>query len=264
MEVGGVCSICGSPRALFGKTTLLEKYEVAYFRCERCGFVQTEKPYWLPEAYSDAIAASDLGLVSRNVHLADATRAIISRLFDARGRFLDYGGGYGLLVRLMRDQGFDFYRDDPMCENIFARGFDRPDDGPFELVTAYEVLEHLPDPVKDVGRMLQFSGSLLFSTMLLPDPPPAPGEWWYFATDSGQHVSLYTRASLDALAERVSVYAATSHTHLHLLTKNRRALRWFDLVSRPKSMRLLNMASRSRVSLIADDYERVTGRRLGA
>jgi hypothetical protein len=37
------------------------------------------------------------------------------------GTFVDIGGGYGLLTRLMRDRGFDFYWKDPHCENIFAK-----------------------------------------------------------------------------------------------------------------------------------------------
>jgi hypothetical protein len=50
-------------------------------------------------------------------------------------------GGYGMFVRLMRDGGFDFHREDPLCDNLFAQGFDRQDDGTFELVTAFEVFE---------------------------------------------------------------------------------------------------------------------------
>ena len=44
--------------------------------------------------------------------------------FKSNGSIVDYGGGYGLLVRLMRNSGFDFYRYDPYCANFFAKGFE--------------------------------------------------------------------------------------------------------------------------------------------
>jgi Methyltransferase domain len=255
------CVICHSTRCQFATATILGRHDITYYRCEGCGLVQTEEPYWLAEAYSDAIGASDIGLVGRNLRFADTTRAMINLLFDPAGRFVDYGGGYGLLVRLMRDRGFDFYRDDPMCENIFARGFDRADGGPYELVTAYEVLEHMSEPLTDVGHMLQLSDNVLFSTLLIPQPPPRPEEWWYYALDGGQHVSLYTRRALAALADRLGVYVSSSHANdIHLLTKSRRAARWFGPFSRLKSVRLLNaIRPQHRPSLLADDYERITG-----
>ncbi len=51
-----------------------------------------------------------------------------------------------MFVRLMRDNGFDFYRSDRQCENLFAKGFEASlDVSPsYELLTAFEVFEHLP------------------------------------------------------------------------------------------------------------------------
>jgi len=258
------CVICGERREQFGRATILGRHDVAYYRCERCGFIQTETPYWLDEAYSDAIAASDIGLVGRNIRFAETTRAIISAFFDSAGRFLDYGGGYGMFVRLMRDGGFDFYREDPLCDNLFAQGFDRQDDGTFELVTAFEVFEHLPSPVEDATLMLGLSDSVLFSTLLMPAPPPAPGEWWYYALEAGQHVSFYTREALAALADRLGVHVASSRGNdLHLLTKKPHAARWFPLIATSKAARLLNAVwPRSRPSRLASDYEHVTGHKL--
>jgi glycosyltransferase involved in cell wall biosynthesis/acetyltransferase-like isoleucine patch superfamily enzyme/predicted O-methyltransferase YrrM len=39
------CKVCNSESHLFSQATLLNKYEVNYFQCSNCGFVQTEHPY---------------------------------------------------------------------------------------------------------------------------------------------------------------------------------------------------------------------------
>jgi hypothetical protein len=106
------CNNCEFPNELFGTGRVLNKYDVRFFRYPACGFIQTETPYWLEEAYSKAIASSDIGYVGRNVRMARVTRALISLAFAANKRFVDYGGGYGMFVRLMRDAGFDFWRYD--------------------------------------------------------------------------------------------------------------------------------------------------------
>ena len=66
----------------------------------------------------------DTGIIKRNILLAKRTSAILFFLFNKKESFLDYGGGYGLFVRLMRDGGFNFYWNDPFTENLFARGFE--------------------------------------------------------------------------------------------------------------------------------------------
>ena len=43
----------------------MDKYDVKYFLCGNCGFVFTEEPYWLNEAYKSAINISDTGIVTR-------------------------------------------------------------------------------------------------------------------------------------------------------------------------------------------------------
>src|SRR5689334_8705234 len=60
------CNVCESANDLFGSGLILNKYNVKFFRCSYCGFIQTEAPYWLEEAYSTPIASSDIGYVSRN------------------------------------------------------------------------------------------------------------------------------------------------------------------------------------------------------
>ena len=63
------CKICTQPVSFEFNVKLLNKYQVDFFYCKSCGFLQTEKPYWLDEAYSEAIAIADTGLVARNINI---------------------------------------------------------------------------------------------------------------------------------------------------------------------------------------------------
>lgn len=249
-----VCRVCDRGAERFGSATVLGVHRVDYYRCGDCGFIQTEEPYWLGEAYGEAIGTTDVGLVSRNLACADVAQAVTATLVDAGGRFVDYGGGYGMLVRLMRDRGFDFVRQDRYCQNLFARGFD-DDGGPVDMITAFEVFEHLPRPREEVGALAARTDHILFSTLLLPDPPPSPGDWWYYALEGGQHVSLYSPAALAALGDRFGMFSASAGQDMHLLTRSRRAARLFPFVARSKVGRLMGRLRRRR-SLLEADYAR--------
>ncbi|MGI9179357.1 MAG: class I SAM-dependent methyltransferase [Longimicrobiaceae bacterium] len=221
--MGPTCSICGSQTRLQHRDQVLGKYEVAYFYCDRCGLLQTEEPYWLKEAYADAIADSDTGLVTRNIALAVRLSSVLYSFFDPRARYVDVGGGYGVLTRLMRDVGFDFFWSDPYCDNLFARGFEaEPEAGPYEAITAFEVMEHLRDPLGFIRQHLAEYGSstFIFSTELYQGMPPPPGSWAYYAPGTGQHISFYQRRTLQVMADRLSL-SCYSRGYFHVLTERR-------------------------------------------
>jgi hypothetical protein len=228
--------------------------------------VQTEEPYWLEEAYADPINATDIGIVSRNAGLARICQGVILAFFDPNGAFLDHAGGYGLFTRAMRDAGFDFRQVDAFCPNLFARGFEAlAGSGTYEMVTAFELLEHVADPRRELEKLGALSRNLLLSTVLLPREAPPPDAWWYYGVDHGQHVSFYTRRALTTLAEHLGrrLYSEGS---LHLMTRRRVSPSLFRLLARnglaaAAVRRLLRGRQRKR-SLLAEDYERLTGRPL--
>ncbi|PTX97142.1 class I SAM-dependent methyltransferase [Spartobacteria bacterium LR76] len=215
------CSICGGKVAFWDQGRILRKYDIAYYRCEECGFIQSENPYWLSEAYASAINRSDVGYVSRNFGFGRAVRLLLDRCFDAKGQFLDYGAGYGMFVRHMRDMGYEFYGYDAHCVSLFAPDFLREARSPerYELVTAFEVFEHLVDPVADLRRIFDLTDSLLFSTFLLPRQTPKTNEWWYYGLDHGQHVSFYSATTVKKIGEMLGCNAYHLNDSLHLLTR---------------------------------------------
>ena len=257
-----LCNICNSESLPLAKAIVLNKYAVQYYSCVQCGFIQTESPYWLEEAYSSAIARSDIGLIGRNIKLSAFCSALIPMSYDSGSSFLDYGGGNGMFVRMMRDSGFDFYWYDKYAVNQFAGGFEAPQDMKFSLLTAFEIFEHLPRPLETIEDMFRYSDTVIFSTRLLPRRKIMPDDWWYFALDTGQHISLYSREALELIAEKFRVRLSSNGVSFHVLSSRTIPGLFLKALSFPPFASafsvLLNVGRRS---LLEQDYHRLTGKK---
>ena len=93
-----VCKICSDESNFLFEKTVLTKYQAKYYQCTNCLFIQTEEPFWLEESYQSAITALDIGLISRNNYYAAIVKAIANHSFNTGNPFLDFGGGYGILL----------------------------------------------------------------------------------------------------------------------------------------------------------------------
>lgn len=198
--------------------TVLGKHEVSYLHCPSCGFLSTEDPYWLDEAYNASIAVADTGLVQRNLVTAVKLATLLYVCFEPRGAYIDVAGGYGMLVRLMRDIGFDFYWEDKFSANMLARGFEANNaKRPLTALTAFEVFEHVPDPVGFAANMMSQHGTrnFILSTSVYAGDCPPPQDWWYYAFETGQHVSFYQLRTLKKIADRLGLrFYSTNGIHI--------------------------------------------------
>jgi len=199
--------------------TVLKKYEVSYFLCNECGLLKTESPYWLDEAYQDAIADSDTGLVARNINNSKKLPAILNMLSVEKGKLLDIAGGYGLLTRIMRDNGYDCYTTDKYCSNIFAKSFEPDDKFKADALFAFEVLEHIEDPYEFLKSAFnQYKcKTIIFSTLTFEGKTP-PKDWWYYSFESGQHITFYMPETLSFLAQRLQCNYYMIAPDLHIIT----------------------------------------------
>lgn len=218
-----VCPFCAAGGEPFAPGRVLNRHDVQYERCASCASIFLPSPHWLDQAYESAIAALDVGLLERCLQLANVTDAILASERMTAPVGLDFAGGYGTLTRLLRDRGRDFRHLDPYCENVFAKGHEGGLDRRYDLVTAFEVLEHLTDPAVDLAGVARATDLLVLTTQVLPEPAPQPGEWEYYTPLTGQHISFATVAGLEALAERLGYRLTTTGRVVHVL--HRRPLR---------------------------------------
>ena len=255
------CKICGEATSSVLQGRLLGKYDVEYHSCGGCGLVQTDAPFWLEEAYSRAIASVDLGPISRAMLNARIVETLLLTSFDPKSRYIDWGAGYGVFVRIMRDLGYDFYWSDEHCENLFAQHFVADPTARYELLTTFEVFEHLSDPVAGLESMLAKADNVFFSTVLVP--PGGIKDWWYLTPETGQHITFHTRESLKRLGERFGLRLLSNGRDYHLFT--RKPVRWrpFEAAVRDGRLaRLLRAGLRRRwnkQSLLSSDWAAVSG-----
>jgi hypothetical protein len=215
-ELSDTCRVCSGEATYLWHGKLLD-LTVRYFECLVCGYVQTESPYWLERAYSRAINDSDTGIMVRNLTNAQIVLSTLLNLRSLDSRVVDYAGGYGLLVRLLRDYGIDALWSDRYCENLVARGFEY-ESGAAALVTAFEAFEHFVHPDQELDQLLAIAPNVLFSTALITGPTPAPDDWWYYCPEHGQHIGFYRVKTLELLAGRHGKHLVSDGRFYHLIT----------------------------------------------
>lgn len=190
---------------------------ISYFECPTCGYVQTETPYWLDQAYAETISNCDTGIMARNqnnARIALATLQMMGRLDDT---LVDYAGGYGIFVRLLRDYGINALWSDLHCKNLLARGFEYTNESA-GLVTAFEAFEHFVNPAEELDKMLAIAPNVLFCTDIIADPAPKVDDWWYYGKAHGQHIGFFRIRTLEKLAkERGKFFVSNGTTH-HLIS----------------------------------------------
>ena len=212
------CRLCShSTHPLFSQR-VLGKYDVEYFRCGGCDLIQSEKPYWLEEAYGNgAMADADTGAIARNALCAQTT-SVIARLLklSADSPCADFGGGHGVFVRMMRDRGMDFRLCDKYADNLFPRGFDADVNDRVTMLTSFEVFEHLAEPREDIHRIfVPGHDHLLIGTVLHRGHRPG---WWYYWPQTGQHIAIYSAITMQTIGARFG-YDTTAGPAYTLFTR---------------------------------------------
>lgn len=218
---------------------VLNKYKVKYFYCNECGLLKTEKPFWFNEAYESAISLTDTGILKRNIENSVWAEQILECLFIEKGKFVDVAGGYGLLTRLMRDKGFDFYTTDKYCQNLFAKTFEPDSHFTADALFAFEVLEHIEDPYQFLRAVFDKYGSktITFSTLTFTGTIPS-SDWEYYSFEDGLHITFYQPRTLSYLADRLKCNYYKINSGLHIITDKKLSTLSSILLFNSKARRL--------------------------
>lgn len=211
------CRVCGKPSKKVAFSGEMFGQKIDYFDCDACAYVQTQDPTWLSQAYDSAINNCDTGIMQRNQYNAHVVLATLASLGIKLGRVVDCAGGFGILVRLLRDRGVDALWSDPFCENLLAVGFEHKDENA-DLVTAFEAFEHFVNPDEELRRLLSIAPNVLLSTEIIASPAPKQSDWWYYGSDHGQHIGFFRVETLKYLARQFGKRLITDGRSYHLLT----------------------------------------------
>jgi hypothetical protein len=218
-----VCRVCGNDSIYLFQGRILKDNRINYFECTSCEYVQTEHPYWLEEAYAEPINQTDTGILLRNQNNAKYVLSTLLTLGLPKSSIVDYAGGYGILVRLLRDYGVDAFWMDLYTQNIFSKGFEYSsinEHKPIKLTTAFEVFEHLVYPSAELDKLFSVSPNVLFSTSLINKPAPSQSSWYYYGKDHGQHIGFFRAKTLSYLAKKHNKYLVSDGKSLHLFSEN--------------------------------------------
>ena len=216
MSSAQLCRCCKSITQPIFNGVLLNN-QVGYFECPVCAYVQTETPHWLEKAYAEAINDSDTGIMARNQSNARIVLATLMLLGKLDSTVVDCAGGYGILVRLLRDFGINALWSDRYCQNLVARGFAHGRE-PAALVTAFEAFEHFVNPSEELDRLLTIAPNVLFSTEIVASPAPHQSDWWYYGKEHGQHIGFFRIKTLEKMAKERGKFLVSNGTSYHLIT----------------------------------------------
>ena len=214
------CRLCKSNVEYLFTETVLSKHLVKYWFCSKCEGIQVESPFWLNEAYDESINLSDTGILSRNLRLMKLVTIFIFLFDNKNDKYLDFGGGYGVFTRLMRDVGLNFFWEDLFTKNCFSRGFEGASSN-YRLATCFEVLEHAVNPTEIFDYLLAKVDTVIFTTLLYGDKPPNTKEWNYYAFSHGQHIFFYNIQTLEYLAKTYNLNLISDKKDFHILSKKR-------------------------------------------
>lgn len=193
------CRLCGSHAEFAFEKRILGKIDIGYFLCKECGSLQTEKPYWLDEAYQPINEQLDTGQFIRCLHNAAFVSAICTHLHLNHQPLIDYGCGSGLTARILRDVGFNAYGYDAYSTPRLLMGFQRTSLEGAQVINLCEVAEHFPDPKSSFEHIFSSNPQLVIvQTELFSEPNE---HWGYLSPEHGQHVFFYSEKSISHIAK---------------------------------------------------------------
>lgn len=224
------CPLCEGVRA----RAVAVKFGLRIVRCRSCGHVfanprllraEIEKRYESPEFFSEYLDAHRATPKGYDLDFLRGHYGLYLDLIRGRlspgARLLDLGCGAGFFLKAAEADGWAAegteisrqlaaYARDVAGVKVRLGTLEEIRWPPeiFDVVTLFDVLEHVPDPLRtltEVGRLLKTDGAVLIST---PDYDSLSrlflGKAWAVLSPA-EHLSLFTSGTLRALIERAGL-----------------------------------------------------------
>jgi Methyltransferase domain len=193
------CRLCGGKSVKAFSHKVIAKYDVDYFQCEKCEAIQTEAPYWLDEVYTSDIQPEDVNYLSRNLGVYHFIQYFLKYLkIKADPVVLDFGGGLGLVPRLLRENGVNAFNYDTYAKSPFI---DVKWDGSSpDFIVSSEVFEHLANPAVELEELFGHQPDYVYIRTWRYFNQGK--DWEYFGPEHGAHVFIYTDKSMAYIAKK--------------------------------------------------------------
>lgn len=191
-----------------GKYLEISGTPIYYALCSDCGFCYSpEISAWSlhdfeREIYNDQYIVVDPDYVEARPRTNAGNLIAMFEKQSKKIKHLDYGGGDGFLSKLLCESGWNSTPYDPFVNKEISL----KQIGTFDLITAFEVFEHVPDIhilMSNLRSLLTPDGVVLFST-LVSDGQIHKNQrlsWWYASPRNG-HISLFSKKSLSIIGKQ--------------------------------------------------------------
>lgn len=219
------CPICSRATARFSavkwdrKSTAAQESRWKYYHCDHCGsYFLDEMRGWSPEMFAEKVYNAEYSKTdvefdgTRSKKLLPKIAGILKMCSGSR--ILDYGGGSGSLVDLLRKDGFDAY-----CYDPFGRQDVSGDARGFDFIVAIEVLEHIIEARslwETISGKLNPGGIFIATTSTVNGRSVAK---WDYANPRAGHCMLYSAAALYFISKQHGLQPVGGEGNLYVFRK---------------------------------------------
>lgn len=186
-------------------------------KCKSCGLCYVNpriKPDIVVNSYSEADDSLYASQAEGRISTFKESLKLVEKYAKKKGRILDIGAAAGFFLKVAKDNGWETYGVEPSkWSSEFAnRNYKvnvkqgvlkeaRFKDSFFDVVTMWDVLEHVPDPsseLKEVFRILKPGGMLIINYPDFGTPMArlAGSKWWFLLS---VHLFYFDRNSIEQI-----------------------------------------------------------------
>lgn len=229
------CKVCKSSTKVYGIVDFNKSCEelknkflpfsgraVYYHQCTSCNFIfTTDFDNWSLEEFSKEIYNDDYEIVDpeyweiRPKNLAQWVQPLLNG--DKSLKIFDYGAGTAVFGDELEELGYTVDSWDP----LWGDPLDQNKLNSYDVVTAFEVLEHSPSPYDTAKEIISLTkkgeGQIVIHTLANDIIRSEGVSYWYIAPRNG-HVCMYSNKSLDILFDNLGMTVLHLAPNTHIIS----------------------------------------------